>query len=234
MEGYAAQPFPGPIDRGLLPQGRAVYAQACAACHGVYDDRLTQPRLVSFPNRTGDIGTDPDRARLSTPALIDAVNGGLFGQYITARTTTTYAAPPLAGIWARARYLHNGSVPTLWHLMRPALRPRTFEVGGHKLDLATVGLDLVPPADYVSWSQPVTVDTTLFGLSNAGQRGRLCRPVRDRDERHSGISQAVVTAPYVSGLANRCNRCSGCAPAFSFWASDAPFTSAIHVLPSVA
>jgi hypothetical protein len=109
MEGYAAQPFPGPIDRGLLPQGRAVYAQACAACHGVYDDRLTQPRLVSFPNRTGDIGTDPDRARLSTPALIDAVNGGLFGQYITARTTTTYAAPPLAGIWARARYLHNGS-----------------------------------------------------------------------------------------------------------------------------
>lgn len=168
MEGYAAQPFPGSIDRGLLPQGQAVYAQACAACHGVYDDSLTQPRLVSFPNWTGDIGTDPDRARLSTPALVDAVNNGLFGQYINARTTTTYAAPPLAGIWVSAPYLHNGSVPTLWHLMRPALRPRTFEVGGHKLDLATVGLDLEPPADYVPWSQPVTVDTTLFGLSNAG------------------------------------------------------------------
>ncbi|NCT12302.1 MAG: hypothetical protein GW767_06070, partial [Rhodobacterales bacterium] len=64
--------------------------------------------------------------------------------------------------------LHNGSVPTLWHLMRPAARPARFMVGGHRLDLARVGIDLAPPTDYQPWSIPAEVDTTAFGLSNSG------------------------------------------------------------------
>jgi len=168
MQDYAPQPFPGRIDTARLPEGRAIYARACATCHGSYDDSLTAPRLTAFPNWEGDTGTDPQRARLLRQEIADAVNGGLFGRYITARTVTGYTAPPLTGLWASAPYLHNGSVPTLWHLMRPAARPARFMVGGHRLDLARVGIDLAPPTDYQPWSIPAEVDTTAFGLSNSG------------------------------------------------------------------
>lgn len=168
MQDYAAQPFPGTIDTSRLAEGQAIYARACADCHGSYDDSLTDPALLSFPNWEGDIGTDPERARLLTQDIADAVNGGLFGQYIAARTVAGYAAPPLEGIWASAPYLHNGSVPTLWHLMRPEERPVWFEVGGHRIDLMRVGIDLAPPVGYVPWSTPAEVDTTAFGLDNGG------------------------------------------------------------------
>ncbi len=167
MQDYAPQPFPGNIDRALVPQGRNLYAANCASCHGTYDDSLTAPSLTSFPNWEGEIGTDPQRARLLTAEIADAVNAG-FGDYISARTVTGYTAPPLTGLWASAPYLHNGSIPTLWHLMRPDTRPAWFEVGGHRLDLARVGIDLAPPVDYAPWSIPAEVDTTAFGLSNGG------------------------------------------------------------------
>jgi hypothetical protein len=40
-----------------------------------------------------------------------------------------YAPTPLTGVWANFPYLHNGSVPTLHHLLGPvAERPRIFSV----------------------------------------------------------------------------------------------------------
>ncbi|SMY08747.1 hypothetical protein [Flavimaricola marinus] len=168
MQDYAPQPFPGEIDMALAATGQQIYAAGCAECHGSYDDSLTNPELTSFPNWEGDIGTDPQRARLLTQTIADAVNGGTFGPYINARTVTGYTAPPLTGIWASAPYFHNGAVPTLWHMMRPETRPAVFEVGGHRLDLARVGIDLSPPADYVPWSIPAEVDTAAFGLSAGG------------------------------------------------------------------
>ncbi len=51
-----------------------------------------------------------------------------------------YKARPLAGIWATAPYLHNGSVPTLWDLLLPpAERPTTFMVGTREYDPVRVG-----------------------------------------------------------------------------------------------
>jgi len=170
MAVYTPMPFPTDIDRTLAYRGRALYDDGCASCHGTYD---TVGRLTSFPNWEGDIGTDPARAALLTPEIADAVNGGLFGQYIDARTVDTYTAPPLTGIWSSAPYFHNGSVPTLWHLMRPDTRPATFQVGGHRYDLDRVGIDLSPPDGYVPWSIPATVDTTAFGLSNAGHESEF-------------------------------------------------------------
>lgn len=123
---------------------------------------------MSFPNWEGDVGTDMRRAELLTQEVADAVNGGLFGAHIAARTVAGYAAPPLTGLWASAPYLHNGSVPTLWHLMRPAARPVWFEVGGHRIDMQRVGIDLAPPVGYAPWSTPAAVDTAAFGLSSSG------------------------------------------------------------------
>lgn len=168
METYRPQPYPGGIDADLLPEGRAVYARACASCHGSYDDSLTAPRLTRFPNWIGDVGTDPARIDLTGREIAEAVNGGPYAAHINARAATGYAAPPLTGLWSSAPYLHNGSVPTLWHLMRPEARPDRFEVGGHRIDLERLGIDLAPPADHVPWSIPAEVDTGAFGLSNEG------------------------------------------------------------------
>lgn len=168
MAGYAPQPYPGEIDAAELPEGRAVYARACASCHGSYDDSLTAPRLTGFPNWIGDVGTDPARVDLTGREIARAVNGGPYAEHLSARAATGYVAPPLTGLWSSAPYLHNGSVPTLWHLMRPGTRPARFDVGGHRIDLERVGIDLAPPGDYVPWSIPAEVDTGAFGLSNGG------------------------------------------------------------------
>ena len=52
----------------------------------------------------------------------------------------TYKARPLNGIWATAPYLHNGSVPTLYHLLLPAKdRPKSFTIGSREFDPKNVG-----------------------------------------------------------------------------------------------
>ena len=51
-----------------------------------------------------------------------------------------YAARPLAGVWATAPYLHNGSVPTLYHLLLPPEeRPKKFWVGHRNYDPKRLG-----------------------------------------------------------------------------------------------
>ena len=52
-----------------------------------------------------------------------------------------YEARVLTGIWAVGPYLHNGSVPTLYDLLKPAAeRPRTFAIGHEEFDPVKVGL----------------------------------------------------------------------------------------------
>ncbi|WP_061026593.1 di-heme-cytochrome C peroxidase [Bradyrhizobium sp. CCH5-F6] len=51
-----------------------------------------------------------------------------------------YRARPLNGIWATAPYLHNGSVPSLYWLLKPASeRPQKFCMGRRDYDPDTVG-----------------------------------------------------------------------------------------------
>ena len=57
-----------------------------------------------------------------------------------------YKARPLDGIWATAPYLHNGSVPTLYHLLDPARRPAEFRVGTRQYDTDRVGYQFLPNA----------------------------------------------------------------------------------------
>jgi hypothetical protein len=72
-----------------------------------------------------------------------------------------YPAKPLAGIWATAPYLHNGSVPTLADLLTaPAQRPQAFLVGSREYDTKKLG--------YRTDRAGFTFDTTRMGNSNAG------------------------------------------------------------------
>lgn len=75
----------------------------------------------------------------------------------------SYKARPINGIWASSPYLHNGSVPTIYDLLLPAVqRPPQFYVGNIELDVKRVG--------HISTAAPNTslFDTRLPGNSNAG------------------------------------------------------------------
>lgn len=50
-----------------------------------------------------------------------------------------YNALPLGGVWAQAPYLHNGSVPTLYHLLIPRERPNVFMKSRLRYDKKLVG-----------------------------------------------------------------------------------------------
>jgi hypothetical protein len=76
-----------------------------------------------------------------------------------------YAPRPLYGIWAAAPYLHNGSVPTLYHLLLPPeQRPKTFALGKREYDPVRLGFAVDTACD----QQDCVVDTTRTGDGNGG------------------------------------------------------------------
>jgi hypothetical protein len=76
-----------------------------------------------------------------------------------------YAARPLYGIWAAAPYLHNGSVPTLYHLLLPPdQRPKTFALGAREYDPVKLGFVV----DTACGAQDCLVDTSETGDGNGG------------------------------------------------------------------
>lgn len=80
----------------------------------------------------------------------------------------SYKARPLNGIWATAPYLHNGSVPTLWELLKkPADRVQSFLVGSRTFDPVEVGFKYRQP-DYKTNEPQFRFDTRLPGNRNTG------------------------------------------------------------------
>lgn len=98
------------------------------------------------------------------------------------------------GIWARAPYLHNGSVPTLGHMLCPQARPKKFLRGVLFYDEALVGFEwaVAPRERYSPYDTQLVkeYDTAVFGRSNSGHPfgSSLCPdlggldPVADRAE----------------------------------------------------
>jgi hypothetical protein len=58
-----------------------------------------------------------------------------FDKYLDTKAHGIYRAKTLKGIWATAPFLHNGSVPTIYHLLLPASqRPAMFRLGTREYD----------------------------------------------------------------------------------------------------
>ncbi len=150
IESLEAPPYPWAIERSLADQGRALFEDNCAECHGTYGANS------SYPERTvaiDEIGTDAVRLRGMSKKHRQFFGRGWMSED-GARTVIDepkgYVAPPLDGIWASAPYLHNGSVPTLWHLMHVAERPAVWLRTEDGYDQQRVGLevmemDKIPP-----------------------------------------------------------------------------------------
>lgn len=85
------------------------------------------------------------------------------------RKTHGYANMPLDGLWLRAPYLHNGSVPTLRALLEPAeRRPSIFFIGYDVYDYTNVGFVAEGRAAAAAgWR----FETAARGNSNRGHEG---------------------------------------------------------------
>ena len=176
---YKPQPFPGTVDRVKALAGSQIYAAQCAACHGSYAPGIDNPRLLTYPNQLTPqtaMNSDPERWRAISDTMVREIGKTPVAKKVNAANAKGYVPPILNGLWASAPYMHNGSVPTLWHLMHPEARPKKFYVGGHKLDLIKVGVAGEATADgiyhyppgYKPWSIPVLLDTAGAGRGNGG------------------------------------------------------------------
>ena len=120
-------PFPFPIDQALAAQGQAVWEQHCASCHAFGGERTG--KVIPLE----EIGTDRHRLDMWTAGSVKAYNDfadGYDWDFKGFVKTNGYVAAPLDGVWIRAPYLHNGSVPTLRDLLEPpGQRPQVFYRG---------------------------------------------------------------------------------------------------------
>lgn len=183
-------PYPFNLNLKLADQGKPLFEKECAsACHFANNTEIynimtdmNRARQISPTARLGLLeltreaceryveqgGNDWCRPKKGSRQADDEA------YFVTPRGDKAgYKANVLHGIWAQAPYLHNGSVPTLWHLLRPAERPATFIRGNIKYDEAKVGfvwnkapsLDEYGEGDAVHYAEH---DTSLRGNSNRG------------------------------------------------------------------
>ena len=92
-----------------------------------------------------DMLLDPKFAALGAMAKITAFIDARLSNMFTppAAAGPAYELRVLNGIWATAPYLHNGSVPNLWELLKPAKdRQPSFMVGSRVFDPKNVGYDV--------------------------------------------------------------------------------------------
>ncbi len=185
-----APAYPFKVDLRKAADGRAVYEKACASCH---ESEKFMP--------VADIGTEPGRATGLTKDtrqfLITALKAACQDkslpdcnvpddEVVVPRVENPgYISVPLNGIWARAPYLHNGSVPTLYHLLVAEERPTEFQLNDFSYDEKWVGFqwdlqgqDKEPGYDNPGQNSPdqnqgrmnrvVRYDTRIPGYGNAG------------------------------------------------------------------
>jgi hypothetical protein len=172
-----------PIDRELAAKGEQLFAKNCARCHGTYGEKWTYPNQI-VPLE--EIGTDPTRLRGLTREFDDYYNRSWFAQEkrgdgeeggYKLKQRDGYQAPPLDGVWATAPYFHNGSVPTVYHVLnskaRPSIFTRSFRTDRDAYDPVKLGwkismLERVPDNKTPAIERRKVYDTTQPGRGNGG------------------------------------------------------------------
>jgi len=132
-----APKYPFPIDKAKAAAGEVVYDKTCASCHS---SEKTGTRVP-----LAEVGTEKDRLdSWNKQAAIEAnrivKEMGIDRPGLMEEDLIGYDVPFLDGIWLRAPYLHNGSVPTMRDLLTaPDQRTKVFYRGYDVYDQANVG-----------------------------------------------------------------------------------------------
>jgi mono/diheme cytochrome c family protein len=215
--------YPFDVDMRRASRGRVLFQRHCAVCHKpqntvVYRARPSNSATWWPPG----IGTDANRAEVLNEAGV-ALFVRYFRESVPTDYSFTdadgakirprqlpddsiiidrshpedqgYVADALNGLWARGPYLHNGSVPTVRHLLVPNSRPNKFVRGSISFDQADLGWQWDPAhLEEICKSDPQSVefDTHWDGASNSGHdrdltvdvEGRIVRESWDEFERN--------------------------------------------------
>lgn len=119
--------YPFIIDQSLAEQGKPIFDNNCASCHAFGGEKTGTVIPLS------EIGTDRNRLDMWTQEAADTYNEYAEGyeyDFDNLRKTDGYLSPSLDGVWLRAPYLHNGSVPYLGELLEtPEKRTKVFYRG---------------------------------------------------------------------------------------------------------
>ncbi|MBW3571995.1 MAG: hypothetical protein KY467_12905, partial [Gemmatimonadetes bacterium] len=176
--------FPA-IDQAKARQGEPLYGRYCAGCHEdppapdacfAVDSVRTDPlRAVNFAMPLGNgrftdsVAPVLNRMKYAAyrtfrvPEAQWPTYNGIPDSAVVWRVTGQYGVRTLAGVWATAPYLHNGSVPSLYELLLPAARrSSTFPVGHPEYDPVKVGYSMTAPAGTYRF------DTSRPGNRNTG------------------------------------------------------------------
>jgi hypothetical protein len=177
--------YPYPIDAAKAARGEQLYRSECQDCHADhrFRDGQTSGTRVGTVIPLATIGTDPYRLNSYTYAFASnqyTLYPDSQYRFTHFRKTNGYANHPLDGIWARAPYLHNGSVPTLRDLLDAAdIRPKRFYRGYDVFDQTKVGF--VSNVEYENGKRYFAYDTALRGNSNAGHLYGTSLAAADKD-----------------------------------------------------
>jgi hypothetical protein len=169
--------YPLAIDPDLATKGQSIFQQTCASCHAFGSAKVGTVTPIS------EIQTDPARLDSYTYELNSSQNTLFAGtpyRFTHFRKTNGYANHPLDGLWLRAPYLHNGSVPTVRDLLEPVdRRPPTFYRGNDVLDSQNLGFVSNLAAD--AGHKYFLYDTKLAGNHNTGHIYGTDLPDNDKE-----------------------------------------------------
>lgn len=192
--------YPFDVDMARANRGRKLFQEHCAVCHKNHNDIVYKAANETVKEQ---IGTDPNRSQVlnadalklflrhfvaSVPKEYETkdASGKTYrpselpaDQIVTDRTefpNQGYVTNALEGIWCRAPYLHNGAVPTLYHLLVPGERPKKFARGSISYDQKHVGWNWrVETLDELRKVDPTVAvyDTAWDSASNRGHDTNL-------------------------------------------------------------
>ncbi len=191
LSALPAPVYPFEVDTDLADKGRALFEENCSACHRdnngtVYDNLGTEfnrAKIVTSPIRDAGVAR---LASVCSPSTEVKIHGQLTrpcAQFegvslvdredlimTAADQQLGYNALPLGGIWAQAPYLHNGSIPTLYHLLMPKSRPDQFVKSRLSYDKTKLGFSWQMPLSNKNQNSAAYVfdTTTTEVLSNQG------------------------------------------------------------------
>jgi mono/diheme cytochrome c family protein len=192
-------PYPfGSVDLAKAKEGKAIFKDKCATCHAPRNQTIYSATSLGVDANRSMVNTSVSRYGLAAMVFEACSIYGLNNQgkpgaqwcmpkgdwqsrldeYFrdtprrVAEGINGYKADALHGIWAQAPYLHNGSVPTLAHVICPSTRPKRFLRGNAYYDEALVGFEWAerPKARYGPNDTMLIkeYDTAVAGKANGG------------------------------------------------------------------
>ncbi len=182
LEDLPAPKYPLAVDAALAAKGEPVFQKNCAECHG------RGGKLTGTVIPIKEVGTDTHRLGMWSQEAADRYNAfqtNASWKFERFQKNDGYVAVPLDGIWMRAPYLHNGSVPTLEDLLKPAAkRPTEFYRGYDVVDPKEVGfIHSGPEAKLAGF----LYNTSVEGNGNGGHEGKKYGTELSTDEQKALI-----------------------------------------------